>query len=305
MKLLITGALKLSNELKKYIEKIGFEILFLQDEKKIYSLDFSTVEGVICNTFFLYNDIKKFKNLKFIQLTSAGLERIPLDYIKKNKIEIFRASKTYHIPMAEWIIFTILFFYKEMRFFENNKSKHLWIKNRNLLELSRKKVCILGCGEIGIEVAKRLYSFDCEIVGIDIIEKKYKSEYFKEILLLNSLNDVLRVTDILILTLPLNKETENIIDKEELFLLKPDSIIVNVSRGKLINQEFLIERLKGNYLKGAILDVFEEEPLNEKSELWDLDNVIISPHNSFVSDGIQVRLENIITENLKKYITLR
>src|SRR5690606_16220867 len=117
MKLLLTGAFKYSEEQLDSLKSLGYEILFIQDERVPLEVDVSDVDAVVCNGLFLYNDIKKFKNLKFIQLTSAGLDRVPLDYIKDQGIKIFNARGVYSVPMAEWVVLKILEIYKKSRKF--------------------------------------------------------------------------------------------------------------------------------------------------------------------------------------------
>ena len=109
---------------------------------------------------------------------------------------------------------------------------------------------------------------------------------------------VLPLVDILVLTLPLTDKTFHMINAEKLSLLKDGAIVVNIARGAVIDYKGLIASLNGK-LGGAVLDVFEEEPLNSGSVLWDMENVIITPHNSFQSDGNEERLKKVIMENLK------
>ena len=106
----------------------------------------------------------------------------------------------------------------------------------------------------------------------------------------------------LILTLPLTDETRNMFNKELLSQCKNDAILVNIARGAVVDEEDLINALKANKLGGAVLDVFETEPLDEKSELWDFQNVVITPHNSFVSPKNNERLYNVVYNNLKEFM---
>lgn len=116
--------------------------------------------------------IEKFKNLRYIQLTSAGYDRVPLDYVKEHQIEIHNARGVYSIPMAEFAISGVLQLYKQARFFDNNQKNHQWIKHRGLLELNEKTVCIVGCGSVGTECAKHFAAFGCQVVGIDLYQEK-------------------------------------------------------------------------------------------------------------------------------------
>ena len=124
MKLLITGAWKCSELELNSIVMMGFDVCFLQFEDGDLPIEPEVVEGVICNSLFLYHDIKRFKKLKYIQTTSAGLDRIPLDYCKKNCIIVNNAKGVYSIPMAEFAISGIFDLLKERRYFFQNQDKH-------------------------------------------------------------------------------------------------------------------------------------------------------------------------------------
>lgn len=298
MNILITGAITLNENFKKNILDLNNNILFQQHEKDELICDYSWVEGVICNSLFLYHDITKFKNLKYIQLTSAGYDRVPLDYITKNNIKIYNAKGVYSIPMAEFVISSVLQIYKQNRFFNDNQKKHIWEKNRNLLELFGKNVCILGCGNVGTECAKRFKAFECNVYGVDI--NIYQNKYFDEIINIKSLNEVLPKGDIVVLTLPLTSLTKHLFDKNMFNLMKENAILINISRGAIINTDDLINY--SSKLNAIILDVFEEEPLNENSPLWNMSNVIITPHNSFVGENNNARLYKLILNNLRENI---
>ena len=300
MKILITGALKYNKEQFEEMERLGLEITYIQDERKEISINVEKFEIVVCNSLFLYNDIKLFKNLKIIQLTSAGLDRVPLDYIKENNIKLFNARGVYSIPMAEWTILKILETYKNSKKFWKQQKEHIWEKDRDILELNGKIATIVGFGNVGQEIAKRLKAFNVKINAVDL--KNNNSEYQDMFYKISEIDDAIKISDILILTLPLTKETEGIIDKEKLMLMKDNSILVNIARGKIIKEKDLIEILeirKKNFL-GIILDVFEEEPLDKESKLWDFENVIVTPHNSFVGENNNERLYMLIKENIIK-----
>lgn len=165
------------------------------------------------------------------------------------------------------------------------------------MELNDKVVAILGVGSIGHEIAKRLKVFNTKNIGFDI--KVLKNEYFDNIYNINELKEYVGNVDIIISCLPLTESTKNIINTELFEKFKSDSIVVNISRGGIINEKSLMKFIKEKRVLGAILDVFEEEPLDKSSELWDLENVIITPHNSFVSDKNNDRLGLLIFTNLK------
>lgn len=117
MNLLLTGAFNYSKNQIEKLENLGCDITFVEDERIKLDLDVSKFEAVVCNGLFLKNPIEEFKSLKFIQATSAGLDRMPLEYIYNNSIQLKNARGVYSIPMAEWCICKILDVYKQSFFF--------------------------------------------------------------------------------------------------------------------------------------------------------------------------------------------
>lgn len=299
MKLLLTGAFNYSAEQIKRLRAMGNGIIFVQDERVPLDIDVSEIEGVICNGLFLYNDIKQFKNLKYIQLISAGYDRIPLDYIKDKKIKVFNARGVYSVPMAEFAIGGILQLVKRFDLFYENKKKHVWNKSRTLGELFGKTSVIVGAGNIGSEIAKRLKAFDMTVIGVDIFNDSRL--YFDKIELLDNLDDQLKIADIVILTLPLTDSTANMFDKTKFSIMKDTAIFVNIARGQLVKESDLIDALTKKEIAGAVLDVFNSEPLEERSPLWDFDNVILTPHNSFVGENNNKRMFDVIFKNLETF----
>lgn len=300
MNLLVTGAFACTESDLNQLRKCGHEVIFMQQEKSPLPCDASWVEGVICNGIFLSHPIEHFTNLKFIQLTSAGFDRVPMEYVKEHNIEIHNARGVYSIPMAEFVISGILQLVKRSRFFYENQKQHIWEKSRTLGELAGKRAVIVGAGNIGSEVAKRLKAFDVTVVGIDITTDE--RPYFDKIELLATLDEQLKTADIVVLTLPLTDDTKGIFNKSKFDLLKYGAIFVNIARGQLVVENDLIDALNEKRLSGAVLDVFDTEPLEKTSPLWDMDNVIITPHNSFAGEGNGDRLSRLILSNIANRI---
>ncbi len=295
MKLLITGAVRLSSEAIGEIEK-DHEIVFMQDEREEVPVPCEQIEGAICNGLFLYHSIEKFTSLKLIQLSSTGLDRVPLDYIRARGIKLYSARGVYGVPMAEFAMCGVLQIYKQSAFFRDNQREKKWEKRRDLLELDGKTVCVVGCGGVGKECAKRFWAFGCRIIGIDIFEGQ--AEFFERIYKFSELENRLSESDVVVLTLPLTDETRRLFDKKKFDAMKSGAVFVNVARGAIVDERALSDALETK-LSGAVLDVFDEEPLSPDSRLWEKDNALITPHNSFVGDGNAKRLERLILENLK------
>ncbi len=156
---------------------------------------------------------------------------------------------------------------------------------------------ILGCGSVGTECARRFRAFGCRVQGVDLVPRADAD--YDEMHPLSELDSVLAETDVLVLTLPLTKDTRGLIGADRLAALKTGAVLVNIARGPVADQAALIEALRSGALSGAVLDVFETEPLDEESSLWDMENVILTLHISFVGEGIRDRLSRLILHNVR------
>lgn len=297
MNLLVTGAWRCAQQQLDTLTQLGHCVYFLQNESDPLPLAYESVEGVICNGLFLHHEIEKFTRLRYIQLTSAGFDRVPMAYIREHNIEIHNARGVYSIPMAEFALSGVLQLYKQSRFFGENQKMHRWEKHRGLLELQGKNVCIVGCGSVGTECAKRFAAFGCGVTGVDLFPRE--DSHYGCIKAMEELDAVLYQADVVVLTLPLTEETRHLMDKNRLDNMKAGAVLVNIARGAIVDTTALIQWLRENR-GAAVLDVFEEEPLGEDSPLWELENVIVTPHNSFVGEGNQDRLFHVIIENLRE-----
>jgi phosphoglycerate dehydrogenase-like enzyme len=295
LKLLVTGAFNCTEEQLNSLTALGNEIVFMQNEKDELPCAYAQVEGVICNGLFLYHDIRKFTGLRFIQLTSAGFDRVPMDYVSTHGIKIFNARGVYSVPMAEYAVSGVLQLYKQSKFFYRNQVSHKWEKHREVIELYGKIVCVVGCGNVGTECAKRFNAFGCKVIGVDLYPRE--DEAYQTIYPLTELDEALGLSDVVVLTLPLTDKTRNLMNAERFGKMKNKSVLVNIARGAVVDENALLQNLDQK-LYGAVLDVFGEEPLLEQSPLWEKENVIITPHNSFVGNGNAERLYEVILKNL-------
>lgn len=297
MNLLITGAWQNGKASIETLQQLGHAVAFLQQEKDPLPCDAAWVEGVVCNGLFLHHPLACFPNLKYIQLTSAGFDRVPMEEVSRRGITVRNARGVYSAPMAEYALGGVLQLYKQFAFFRENQKQHRWEKHRGLLELTGKQVCIVGCGSVGSECAKRFQAFGCRVNGIATTGRT--QPFFETVRPMEELDESLETADIVVLTLPLTEKTRHLFDTTRLARMKPGAVLVNIARGAVVDIDALIRALHSGHLGGAVLDVFEDEPLGEDSPLWDMEHVIITPHNSFVGDNVQYRLTELICNNLK------
>ena len=268
----------------------------IEDEETRRVIEAYDADGVICNALLLHHDVKRFRHLRFVQLTSAGLDRVPVDELAERGVAVFNARGVYSIPLAEWVVMQILQSYKRSRFFARNQGERKWEKARDLREVAGRTACIVGFGDVGQEVAKRLRPFGVRISAVDI--RSRKSTLADEVFGFNSLGTALTSADFVVLAVPLTPTTRHLLNGSSIALMKADAVLVNVSRGQVIDEAALVAALNRGQFYGVALDVFEQEPLDTKSELWSFERVVVTPHNSFVSDQTGKRLFQRVLENL-------
>lgn len=275
------------------------KIFQLHNEEAALQIPPADVDAVICNWFFKYHPLEEFTRLSFVQLLSAGFNGIDPIAVQNMGIALFCARDVYSIPISEFVVSRLLSYYKSETYFVRKQKRHEWAKLRTIGELYGKKVLIVGTGSIGNEVAKRIRAFTDEVYGCNRTIRVFPS--FKEIFPLTKLQTVIFDFDIIILTIALTESTKHLLNSEMFSVMKKTAILVNVSRGEIVDERALIDALVSGSIAGAILDVFEEEPLQKESPLWDMDNVLISPHNSFASDNNYDRLRSVIFRNFNAW----
>lgn len=301
MRLLVTGAFGYRPKQIEALKSLGIELFFLQHEQEAMTVIApEEVDAVVCNGLFLYHDIERFTQLRYIQLTSAGLDRVPAQAINNPDIVLHNAKGVYAIPMAEWAVCKVLDIYKATAGFQATQQARAWEKGTQAARGDGTKIAIIGAGNVGSEVAKRFQVFGAEIVGFDI--HTHPVEGFDRIRLIDELPGLVTEFDTLILTAPLTEQTYHLIGYDLLSDMKQGAILINIARGALIDEKAMYKILKERNDIHAALDVFEKEPLPADNPLWKLPNVTVSPHNSFVSAGNNERMFAVIYENLKKFI---
>lgn len=294
MKVLMSNRLKESSIEK--VKDLGYEVA-LFDPKDLSTIDCSS-EIIVESGLIKKMDLGKFNNLKYIFLTSTGVDYLDLDYIiNERNITITNAHGSYGPPIAEWVLYNILQLEKFDRLNLENKRNKKWSPRKYSGQLYNKKALILGTGAIAKETAKRLKAFDVETIGYNTSGRSV--EHFDEVVNREKLFEILKDMDYVISTLPGTEKTENFIDEDFISKMNKDALIINISRGMVIDEKALIKALKEEKIRGAALDVFEVEPLPESSPLWEMENVYISPHISYSSEDWEERMLSAAMDNLK------
>lgn len=282
------------------IENMGYDIKLINENEGItYTNDLKDVKILVCYNPFQTLDIRKMSNLKWVQLSSAGIDQLPVDFIRDKNIIVTNNRGGYSVPIGEWIVLKILELLKHSpKFYENQRSK-MWKMDASVLELYGKTVGFIGTGSIASEAAKRLKGFGVNILGINTNGRNM--EYFDKCFKLDDIDYMLSLSDVVAVTIPYTEKTHKLVNEQRFKSMKQGAYIVNIARGLIIDEKSLISNIESGKIAGAALDVVENEPLDKDSKLWNMSNVIITPHNSWVSEMRNIRRFNLILDNLKRY----
>lgn len=240
------------------------------------------------------------ENLEWVQSWSAGIDSHPLEDFEKHKIKLTSANGVHAFPIAETIFALMLGWTRHIHTYTRQQQEKKWHHAGLKLELHGKKLALLGAGAIGKETAKIAKAFGMEVAGFR--RSGEQEQYFDQMYKLDQLHDILPEADYVVITLPLTKETNNLFIKETFNKMKSESFLVNIGRGEIIDEEAMIHALKDGKIAGAGLDVFATEPLPEESPLWEMDNVIITPHTAGSTEYYNDRvIKEILIPNLKSF----
>jgi phosphoglycerate dehydrogenase-like enzyme len=238
-------------------------------------------------------------NLRWIHTISAGVDHLLFPELRESDAILTNASGVFNVPIAETVMAYILAVVKRLPEFWAHQREHRWEK-LPLRELRGLTVGIVGLGDIGTEVARLCRAFGMHVLGLR--RRPAPSDLADEVLPPDRLQDLLARSDFVVIAAPLTAETRGMIGRAELAAMKPDAWLINISRGAIVDEEALVEALREGRIGGACLDVFAEEPLPPESPLWDMPNVIITPHNSWSSPHIEEREIALFLENLRRYV---
>ncbi len=241
--------------------------------------------------------------LRWVQTGGAGTEGLRGHPVLETDVIITTGSGIHGIPMAEFALTYMLHFAKNLPQLAQNKAEHRWQAHMTQ-ELYGKTLGIVGLGEIGKEVARLARAF-----GMRVIATKRSaigseaSTVADEVLPASKLPYLLGESDYVVLSLAATEETRRYISDAEMKLMKSTAVLINISRGYVVDTDALLQALKEGWIAGAALDVASPEPLPLEHELWDMPNVFISPHMSSATDLYMERLTNLFCENLRRYIS--
>ena len=244
------------------------------------------------------------KNLRWLQMTWAGTDRYTKNPGFPEGVVLTNGSGIYGGIISEYIVGGILYLYRNFRFYNHNQESKIWKDFGMERMISGKRVLILGAGDIGRHTAKRLQAFDAVCIGI----RRQKTEpgaYFEEMHTMDALYSELPKADIVVSCLPSTPKTDGLLDEAAFAAMKDGAVVVNVGRGSVIQTEALEAALKSGKISGAVLDVTSPEPLPKESTLWEMEQVLLTPHISGPTWNHSPEIEDLVYElcldNLVRY----
>ena len=277
----------------KVIEIENFEIQNLKEQLK-------DVDGILLRTTKLDKEILQHcDNLKIISRHGVGYDNVDLDFLNENKIALCITSTSNAVSVAEHVLSFFIYLTKNLSLSDSLVKEGNFEKRSqlpNFFELYKKKVLIIGFGRIGKEVAKRCLGFDMEVYVYDPFLDN-------EIIIRNQCipiekNQGLAIADFITIHLPLNGDTKNFISQTELNLMKKNTILVNTSRGGIVNENDLCIALESKKIQGAGMDVFVSEPPESNHPFFKLDNILLTPHNAALTLECRERMSLEASQNI-------
>lgn len=238
--------------------------------------------------------------LLWIHNVVSGSEHILNDlYLRSiNGLTITNSRGIQGKPMADHIMGAILFFLREYGLYLENQKKHLW-ETGFPEETEGKTISIIGLGNIGRELARRAKAFNMRVIGVKRVKEDIP--FVDQIYLTDDINRAAEQADFLVLLTPASSQTYHLINKEIFALMKPSAYFINVSRGSCCDSHALYEALHTRRIKGALIDTYDLEPIPKNDPIWNLDNVIITPHMAAVSPLYMERMTDLFIENAKQF----
>ncbi len=263
---------------KKFFERMYPEAEFIYDTVKAV-----TLEQVLKADIIIGNApatmVAENTHLELLQLNSAGADEYIKPGIIKGNTKLANATGAYGLALSEHMLGMLLMLMKKLNRYYTNQQKHKWHDEGSVMSVFGSRTLIIGLGDIGNEFAKRVKALGSYVVGIKR-RMSEKPDYVDELYTMEALDEQLALADIVFMALPGTNQTYRIMNAERFECMKSNAILLNCGRGTAIDQEALIEALKTGKIYGAAVDVTDPEPLSENHPMWEIPNLMITPHIS-------------------------
>ena len=265
-----------------------------ESERMIESAD------IVIASFFPSELFEAARNLQWIQALSSGVDFYDFETLRDRNIALTNVAGIHAEPIAEQVLGYMLTFERKIHTGIRQQERNVW-ERYQAGEIRGKTLGIIGLGAIGSQIATYANAFGMNVIGTkrdpetapDVVDEAYSP---------SGLFDVLSRSDYVVLACPLTDDTRGLIGNKELGAMPSESVLINIARGEVVDEEALLYALQQGIIGGAALDVFEEEPYATDSPLWDLSNVIMTPHMAGSTPHKSKRVAALFAEHYKAYL---
>lgn len=243
---------------------------------------------------------KENSRIKWIQGKAAGVDFLDLASLKEKGVLLTNGSGIHSIPIAESVFGMLLAYTRGIQTSVKSQLTNTWNQVESLIELHEKTIMIVGTGKIGKEVGRLAQAFNMKTIGVN--SSGHEADYMDQVISQDELVKHLKDADIVVNILPLTDKTTSFFNDQVFNAMKKDTLFLNVGRGPSVDTASLLRALDTGKVAFAGLDVFEKEPLEADSPLWEYENVLVTAHISGIAEHFKKRLFAIFEKNLKAYI---
>jgi phosphoglycerate dehydrogenase-like enzyme len=277
------------------------------ERKYVMSRDELLSEAPSANVFFTFalpeQAVSAADNLKWVHFASAGVEKsLNPTLLARKDVKLSGSTGIHAATIAEYILMMMLAFSRNLRKAYQFQEKHEWHFEdliQGKFDLEGKTVGIIGLGSIGLRVARLAKAFEMKVIGT--VNRPRKLPYVEKSYSPSKLDIILKQADFVVLSAPLTEETFHIAGEHEFSIMKSNAYLINIGRGRLVDEEALIAALQAKKIAGAALDVFEHEPLPADSPLWEMENVSVTPHYSGMAEDLWSKVAQRFCENAIRF----
>lgn len=279
------------NRLRELIDGLG-DVAIVPGERSIADCDVLVT--------FAYDPSFLEADLEWIHSIQAGVDRFPFDELSARGIRLTNSTGIHGDVVGETVVGYLTSLARRLHVHRSRQERAEWKRPAwdESFTLSGERVAVVGLGTLGRGVASRADGLDMRVTGVR--RTPTPADHVEKICSMEGLPDVLSGARFVVLTVPLVEATRQLVGAEELAAMRSDAYLVNVARGAVVDQNALVDALESEEIAGAALDVFEEEPLPPSSPLWEMDDVIVTPHVAGTTRDYPDRIADIVRENYRR-----
>ncbi|MDR1867486.1 MAG: D-2-hydroxyacid dehydrogenase [Treponema sp.] len=239
------------------------------------------------------------KTLRLVLSLSAGIEKLPLQSLVNRGIKVCNTRGAHGSSIAEYVLGGMLVLSHHYHTFIRRQERREWRLMLHGEDIEGKTLCVIGAGSIGQTIGRKAKALDMRVIGIKRHPEPLSG--FDDVFGIDKLHAVLRESDYVVVATPLNKETYHLMGAEEFKNMRSSAVFINISRGNTVDELALVQALEQKQIAGAVLDVFQVEPLPTDSPLWSMENVLITPHSAGPTSNTERKTIKILFDNIINY----